>query len=128
MAWAGALLCGALTAGIGFAVASVRAQSAEVVWYRVVAVPGHAMERYQRLDQPFSGTISFMEGFEINIRPEGEVATVTISDGASRTTAAISCTRANAPRRVTLQSTRTTPDTPTVVVDLRCSATEPPVR
>ena len=127
----GWLVIGAsLLAGGAFVQSAARAQTAEIAWYRVVNVGLSAgtMERYQPLGEGYAGTFPFMEGFEIRVRPEGDQVSIAVLDGTSVFLSFMSCTRPNAPRRASVVATRSTQGSARIGVDVRCSATEPPVQ
>jgi hypothetical protein len=126
----GSLALGALLiAAIGIQ-STARAQRVDTAWYRVVNVgqSSGTMARFERLGQGYTGTFPFMDNFQISIRPDGQNITLTVADGASRVISALSCTAANAPRRSKLVATRATQGSAQIVVDVQCSATEPPAR
>ena len=106
------------------------AQRPDMAWYRVVNSQGSAgtMPRYQRVGEGYTGTFPFMEGFEIRVRAEGDRVTVGVVDGTSISMSAMSCTRPDAPRRISFIASRSTQGSARIAVDVLCSATEPPVR
>jgi hypothetical protein len=126
----GALALGALVLAAVGAQSTARAQRVDTAWYRVVNVnqTSGTMARFQRLGEGYTGTFPFMDNFEISIRPQGALINITVADGASRVTSSLSCTMPNAPRRGSLQATRTARDSARIMVDVLCSASEPPVR
>ena len=126
----GSLAIGALVIAAVGVQSTARAQRVDTVWYRVVNVNQNSgtMPRYQRLGEGYAGTFPFMDDFQISIRPQGGLINITVRDGASRVTSSVSCAAPNAPRRRSMEATRTTQDSARITVDVLCSASEPPVR
>ena len=112
------------------------AQAGEVVWYRVVNEGRSAgtMPQWERLRQNYDATFPFIDGFEVQIRPQGTTAAAAaIVDRGARTVSAVNCTAPRYPRRGALMYRRDGTDQPgadrpTIVVALACSATRPEAR
>jgi hypothetical protein len=126
----GAVTLAATLATVIGARSTARAQRGEVAWYRVVNVGATSgtMARFQRVGEGYAGTFPFMDGFEVNIRPDGSTVNVVVTDGPSRVTATVSCAGSNAPRRASLLATRTARDSARISIEVVCSAAEPPAR
>lgn len=106
------------------------APAGEVVWYRIVNQGRSAgtMARWARVGEGAAATFPFLDNFEVDIRPAGDVVNATVRDGQTQFVTSVSCTRPNAPHRVAVATNRIGDNLPVISLALQCSATEPSVR
>jgi len=102
-------------------------QQQRSVWYRIEVRDRTAgtTDGWQRLGEGYAGTFPFMDDFQVTIRPGRGGAAITIRDGRSEVTSAISCTRERAPDKTALVASRRGGDQPPITVGITCSATRP---
>ncbi len=108
-------------------IARARAQATEVAWYNVMIEGSGAPAPgpWRRVGEGYAATYPFVDDFEIDIRPAGDLIRAQIRDGHSRTETAIRCGTGGSPRRALLRTTRDGSDR-VFNVAVMCSATEPP--